>query len=485
MNDALNQRDVDTPIRRTSAGGRVSSESLTQREIDAILQKTHAGAARAGDVRRRRPVQLQPAAARLQGPAGEPGVHLHAVRAVAPGAARFAAAHAARRRRGQRRAGDVLGVHPVARHAVRVVRVRPRRSPGQRRAPSTSARISRSTSSTGCSAVPGDPAVDPAATDAARAGGRAERHRALARAACETPGRSNLAMAPKVVGFESNPEMLQITSREDNVLVTNLEIRSVTFNGFIALCLPMAAIETFLQEKGVEPPARRVIRIWRQRRAAPSRRETSSTRTSTSSRGSRCSGSRAGSSARSRPDRCCTRDRRSEQRSRDTRQRDGCASWARSARCAGSSDCASPNGSRNRPRSGRSSPDRGGWCEPSRIHAGNAVARRSRSPVIRSRSQSFDALLDIAMPVAIEIGRASMTVQEILQLGIGSVVQLDRIVGEPVDIYVSDRKFAQGEVVVVGEHFGVRITKVLAGSRTAKAASERSRRHRAARRRSP
>lgn len=76
---------------------------------------------------------------------------------------------------------------------------------------------------------------------------------------------------------------------------------------------------------------------------------------------------------------------------------------------------------------------------------------------------SFDALLDISMPVAIEVGRATMTVQEILQLGIGSVIQLDRIVGEPVDIYVSDRKFAQGEVVVVGEHFGVRITKVLSG----------------------
>jgi flagellar motor switch protein FliN len=74
---------------------------------------------------------------------------------------------------------------------------------------------------------------------------------------------------------------------------------------------------------------------------------------------------------------------------------------------------------------------------------------------------SFDALLDVSMPVAIEIGRASMTVSEILQLNVGSVVQLDRIVGEPVDIYVSDRRFAQGEVVVVGEHFGVRITRVL------------------------
>lgn len=78
-------------------------------------------------------------------------------------------------------------------------------------------------------------------------------------------------------------------------------------------------------------------------------------------------------------------------------------------------------------------------------------------------SLSFDALLDVSMPVTIEIGRASMTVQEILQLGVGSIVQLDRIVGEPVDIYVSDRKFAQGEVVVVGEHFGVRITRVLSG----------------------
>lgn len=75
----------------------------------------------------------------------------------------------------------------------------------------------------------------------------------------------------------------------------------------------------------------------------------------------------------------------------------------------------------------------------------------------------YDVLLDVSMPVAIEIGRANMTVQDLLHLSIGSVIQLDRIVGEPVDIYVSDRRFAQGEVVVVGEHFGVRITRVLSG----------------------
>jgi flagellar motor switch protein FliN/FliY len=73
-------------------------------------------------------------------------------------------------------------------------------------------------------------------------------------------------------------------------------------------------------------------------------------------------------------------------------------------------------------------------------------------------------LLDLTLPVSIELGRTSMTVQEILRLGRGSVIQLERLAGEPIDIYVGDRRFAEGEVVVLGEHFGVRITRVLAVS---------------------
>jgi flagellar motor switch protein FliN/FliY len=73
----------------------------------------------------------------------------------------------------------------------------------------------------------------------------------------------------------------------------------------------------------------------------------------------------------------------------------------------------------------------------------------------------LEQLLDVTLPVAIEFGRTTMTVQEILDLGQGSVVQLDRMVGEPVDIFVGDRRLAEGEVVVVGEHFGVRITKIV------------------------
>ena len=54
-----------------------------------------------------------------------------------------------------------------------------------------------------------------------------------------------------------------------------------------------------------------------------------------------------------------------------------------------------------------------------------------------------------------------MLVQEILRLGRGSVIQLERLAGEPIDIYVGNRRFAEGEVVVLGEQFGVRITRIV------------------------
>lgn len=75
---------------------------------------------------------------------------------------------------------------------------------------------------------------------------------------------------------------------------------------------------------------------------------------------------------------------------------------------------------------------------------------------------SLAALYDLRLEVGIELGRTRMTVQEVLALGRGSVIQLDRLVGEPVDVYVGDRRFAEGEVVVIGEQFGVRITRITA-----------------------
>jgi flagellar motor switch protein FliN/FliY len=93
-----------------------------------------------------------------------------------------------------------------------------------------------------------------------------------------------------------------------------------------------------------------------------------------------------------------------------------------------------------------------------------------RAPV--GSGGSLDTLLDVSLPVAIEFGRTHMTVQEVLELGGGSVIQLDRMVGEPIDIYISDRKLAEGEVVVIGEHFGVRITRIVTGADPLAAARE-------------
>jgi flagellar motor switch protein FliN/FliY len=74
---------------------------------------------------------------------------------------------------------------------------------------------------------------------------------------------------------------------------------------------------------------------------------------------------------------------------------------------------------------------------------------------------SLDLVLDISMPVAVELGRTTMTVRELLQLRTGSVVELDKMAGEPIDLYVRDVRFARGEVVVVDNNFGLRITEIV------------------------
>ncbi len=79
----------------------------------------------------------------------------------------------------------------------------------------------------------------------------------------------------------------------------------------------------------------------------------------------------------------------------------------------------------------------------------------------------LDSLLDMALPVTVEFGRTTMAIQEVLALGPGAVVSLERMVGEPVDILVGERRFAEGEIVVVGEQFGVRITRLLPAAREA------------------
>ncbi len=76
-------------------------------------------------------------------------------------------------------------------------------------------------------------------------------------------------------------------------------------------------------------------------------------------------------------------------------------------------------------------------------------------------NSQIDLLLDISLQVTVELGRARMKIQEILALRNGSVIELDRLAGEPADILVNGTLIAKGEVVVVDEKFGVRVIEVV------------------------
>ncbi len=79
----------------------------------------------------------------------------------------------------------------------------------------------------------------------------------------------------------------------------------------------------------------------------------------------------------------------------------------------------------------------------------------------RSGHSNIDLLLDVPLPVAVELGRVDMTIRDILDLGPGAVVELDRTAGEPVDILVNGKLVARGEVVVIDENFGVRVVDIV------------------------
>nr|MBN2278329.1 flagellar motor switch protein FliN [candidate division Zixibacteria bacterium] len=75
--------------------------------------------------------------------------------------------------------------------------------------------------------------------------------------------------------------------------------------------------------------------------------------------------------------------------------------------------------------------------------------------------RNIDLLMDVDLPVSIELGRTRMRISDILALGPGSIVELDKLVGEPVDLLVNKKCVARGEVVVVEESFGLRITQLV------------------------
>ncbi|KAB2925954.1 MAG: flagellar motor switch protein FliN [Bacteroidetes bacterium] len=80
------------------------------------------------------------------------------------------------------------------------------------------------------------------------------------------------------------------------------------------------------------------------------------------------------------------------------------------------------------------------------------------------REMKIDLLYDLSLQVSIELGRTKMLIKDILELQRGSVIELEKLASEPVDIIVNGKKVAEGEVVVIEKHFGIRITSLIESS---------------------
>jgi flagellar motor switch protein FliN/FliY len=76
-------------------------------------------------------------------------------------------------------------------------------------------------------------------------------------------------------------------------------------------------------------------------------------------------------------------------------------------------------------------------------------------------AKELDFILDIPLEVTVEMGRTKMLINDLLQIGQGSVIELNRLAGEPLDIMINNKLIARGEVVVVSEKFGIRITDIV------------------------
>lgn len=103
-----------------------------------------------------------------------------------------------------------------------------------------------------------------------------------------------------------------------------------------------------------------------------------------------------------------------------------------------------------------------GPASPSRLGGPVSMPALSGGGGERKR-HDIELLSDVELNVKIELGRATMLIEEVLKLGEGAVVELDKLAGDPVDVLVNDRLVARGEVLVLNDNFCVRISEIVAG----------------------
>ena len=89
-----------------------------------------------------------------------------------------------------------------------------------------------------------------------------------------------------------------------------------------------------------------------------------------------------------------------------------------------------------------------------------ATAKTAKSPDLKS-GRGLDFLYDIPLQISVEVGRSKILLRDLLKMGEGYVIELDKLAGEPLDLYVNSRLIARGEAVMVGDKFGIRLTDVV------------------------
>ena len=93
---------------------------------------------------------------------------------------------------------------------------------------------------------------------------------------------------------------------------------------------------------------------------------------------------------------------------------------------------------------------------------GSTGASMEAGPIPKKQiGRNLEFILDVALQVTVEVGRTRMTIQDLLRLGQGSVVELEKLAGEPLDIFINGKAVARGEAVIVNDKFGVRLTDII------------------------
>lgn len=104
------------------------------------------------------------------------------------------------------------------------------------------------------------------------------------------------------------------------------------------------------------------------------------------------------------------------------------------------------------------------WAAAMAEDNSSGTAEKVAAATDNSGSPDLDVILDIPVQISMEVGSTSITIRNLLQLNQGSVIELDRLAGEPLDVLVNGTLIAHGEVVVVNDKFGIRMTDVISPS---------------------